>query len=52
MPIIEHREFIKASPEVCFDLARNVDVHTQTTAHTKERAVGGLRQVLWKKETM
>lgn len=49
MPIIEHPEFIKASPEVCFDLARNVDVHTQTTAHTKERAVGGITSGLMEK---
>lgn len=49
MPIIEHREFIKASPEICFDLARNVDVHTQTTSHTKERAVGGITTGLMEK---
>lgn len=49
MPIIEHPEFIKASPEVCFDLARNVDVHTQTTVHTKERAVGGITSGLMEK---
>ena len=42
MPLIEHREFIRAPIERCFDLARNVDVHTQTTIHTKERVVGGV----------
>ena len=49
MPIIKHHEFIKASPELCFDLARNVDVHTQTTSHTKERAVGGVTTGLMEK---
>jgi ligand-binding SRPBCC domain-containing protein len=42
MPIIKNRQFIKAPIEVCFDLARNVDIHTQTTSETKERAVGGV----------
>jgi ligand-binding SRPBCC domain-containing protein len=42
MPVIKHQEYIKAPIEVCFDLARNVDIHTVTTSHTKERAVGGV----------
>ena len=42
MPVIEHHQFIQAPVEVCFDLARNVDIHTQTTLKTKERAVGGV----------
>ena len=42
MPLIEHQEFIRAPVERCFDLARDVDVHTQTTVHTKEKAVGGI----------
>lgn len=42
MPVITHQEYIKAPIEVCFDLARNIDVHTETTSHTKERAVGGV----------
>ena len=46
MPIIVHRQFIKAPIELCFDLARNVDIHTQTTSNTKERAVGGVMQGL------
>lgn len=33
---------IDAAIDVCFDLARNIDVHTQTVwRHTKERAVAG-----------
>ncbi|MEH7114443.1 SRPBCC family protein [Neobacillus niacini] len=42
MPIIEHKQHIKAPIEICFDLARDVDVHTQTAFKTKERAVGGV----------
>ncbi|KPB03923.1 SRPBCC family protein [Bacillus sp. CHD6a] len=46
MPLIEHRQFIKAPVEICFDLARNVEIHTQTTSKTKERAVGGVTEGL------
>ena len=42
MPLIEHQEFIQASVERCFDLARDVDIHTRTTESTKEKAVGGV----------
>lgn len=46
MPVIEHKQFIKAPIEVCFNLARDVNVHTQTTLKTKERAVGGVTKGL------
>ncbi|UAL46042.1 SRPBCC family protein [Sutcliffiella horikoshii] len=46
MPLIEHRQYIKAPVGICFDLARNVDIHTQTTSKTKERAVGGVTKGL------
>ena len=46
MPVIEHQQFIHAPIEVCFDLARNVEIHTQTTSKTKERAVGGVTEGL------
>ncbi|WNB92799.1 SRPBCC family protein [Bacillus sp. NEB1478] len=49
MPVIEHRECIQAPIEMCFDLARNVEVHTQTTSHTKERAVSGITSGLMEK---
>ena len=49
MPIITHEIYIKAPIEVCFDLARNVDVHTKTTAKTKERAVAGVTTGLMEK---
>ena len=46
MPIIKHMQFVKAPIEVCFDLARNVDIHIKTTAETKEKAVDGVTQGL------
>lgn len=46
MPIIKHELFIKAPQEHCFDLARDVTVHTQTTSHTKEIAVAGVTEGL------
>jgi len=42
MPLIEYQEFVQASVDRCFDLARDVDVHTRTTEGTKEKAVGGV----------
>ncbi|MDQ1143698.1 ligand-binding SRPBCC domain-containing protein [Bacillus sp. SORGH_AS 510] len=46
MPVIVHQQFIKAPIEVCFDLARNVEVHTQTTSKTKEKAISGVTKGL------
>lgn len=46
MPIINHKQFIHAPVDVCFDLARNVDIHTETTAGTNEKAVGGVTEGL------
>lgn len=31
---------IAATPEACFDAARNIEMHCRTSAHSKERAVG------------
>ncbi|GAA0415931.1 hypothetical protein GCM10008934_03650 [Virgibacillus salarius] len=42
MPTIKHKQFIKAPVEVCFDLARNVDIHLETTAKTNEKVVDGV----------
>ncbi|MFD2042913.1 SRPBCC family protein [Ornithinibacillus salinisoli] len=42
MPTITHKQFIQAPVEICFDLARDVDIHTKTTAETKEKAVDGV----------
>ncbi|OHR73353.1 cell division protein [Bacillus sp. HMSC76G11] len=49
MPVIKNTIFIKAPIKVCFDLARNVEVHTKTTEKTKEEAVGGITSGLLEK---
>jgi ligand-binding SRPBCC domain-containing protein len=49
MPLIKYQQFIQAPVEVCFDLARNVDIHTKTTAKTKEKAIGGVTSGLLEK---
>jgi ligand-binding SRPBCC domain-containing protein len=46
MPVIVHHQLIKAPVDVCFDLARNVDIHTLTTSKTKEKAVDGVTEGL------
>ncbi|WP_338749057.1 SRPBCC family protein [Bacillus sp. FJAT-52991] len=42
MPIIKHEIYIEAPIRACFDLARNVEIHIETTAKTKERAIDGV----------
>ena len=42
MPTIHLETFINAPTELCFDLARSVEVHTASTAATGERAVAGV----------
>ncbi|MBM7585302.1 ligand-binding SRPBCC domain-containing protein [Bacillus pakistanensis] len=42
MPTIKYQIYINAPIEHCFDLARNIDIHTQTVQHTKEKAIGGV----------
>jgi ligand-binding SRPBCC domain-containing protein len=42
MPIIHLETLIKAPAELCFDLARSVDIHMASTNHTGERATGGV----------
>jgi hypothetical protein len=46
MPVIEYKLLIKAPIEVCFDLARNVEVHTQINKVTKATAVGSITEGL------
>ena len=41
MPVIKLETFIRAPVERVFDLARNVEVHTASTARTGESAVAG-----------
>jgi ligand-binding SRPBCC domain-containing protein len=42
MPTIYLETFIRAPRELCFDLARSVDVHMDSTGRTGERAVAGV----------
>ncbi|MCI3918761.1 SRPBCC family protein [Paenibacillus sp. TRM 82003] len=41
MPIIRTTVRIAALPELCFDLSRSIDLHADSMASTRERAVGG-----------
>ncbi|PSL40992.1 hypothetical protein B0H99_103126 [Planomicrobium soli] len=49
MPVITYKIYIEAPVQICFDLARNVDVHTETTSKTKEQVVGGVMTGLMEK---
>ncbi len=42
MPTIVLETIINAPAEVCFDLMRDIRIHTETTAQTNEKAVGGV----------
>ncbi|MFD0694965.1 SRPBCC family protein [Paenibacillus sp. GCM10027628] len=42
MPTIKIELHINAPVEVCFDLARSIDIHAESTSQTKERAIGGV----------
>ncbi|WP_257669818.1 SRPBCC family protein [Parapedobacter tibetensis] len=42
MPVIELKTNIQAPIEVCFDLARSIDLHELSTGNTRERAVAGV----------
>ena len=42
MPVIQYEVYIEAPIELCFDLARDIDIHMKTTAKTKERAIAGV----------
>jgi ligand-binding SRPBCC domain-containing protein len=41
MPTIKLTTIINAPAEICFDLARSIDLHTESMQHTGEQAVGG-----------
>ncbi|MBV9443570.1 MAG: hypothetical protein JO217_12880 [Acidobacteriaceae bacterium] len=41
MAVIEVSIVIRAPVKVCFDVARDIDLHTRSTAQTRERAIGG-----------
>ena len=42
MPVIEVLTTINAAPELCFDLARDIQMHIESTAGTGEVAVSGV----------
>ncbi|MGF9908069.1 SRPBCC family protein [Brevibacillus porteri] len=42
MPVIRMEFLIDAPRQVCFDAARSIDLHMESTASTKERAIGGV----------
>lgn len=44
MPQIILETFINAPAETCFDLMRDIRIHTETTAQTAEKAVGGVTE--------
>lgn len=41
MPLIEVKTKIKADVKTCFDLSRNIDFHTASLVHSKEKAIAG-----------
>ena len=41
MPTITIHTYIKAQPNIVFDLARSIELHIASAASTKEKAVGG-----------
>lgn len=41
MPVIELTTFIHADIHTCFDYSRSIDLHTLSTAKTKEKAIAG-----------
>ena len=43
MATIRLETLIPAPIERCFDLARDIDLHVRSTAHTREVAVAGVR---------
>jgi ligand-binding SRPBCC domain-containing protein len=42
MPTITVETYIDVPPIICFDLARDIGIHCQTTAGTQERVVAGV----------
>ncbi len=41
MPVIHLQTRVNAPIETCFDLSRSIDLHTISTAQTKEKAIAG-----------
>lgn len=41
MPIIQLRTFINADQQTCFDTSRSIDVHANSMANSREKAIAG-----------
>jgi ligand-binding SRPBCC domain-containing protein len=41
VPVIQSSLFIQAPAQLIFDLSRSIDIHMESTSHTRERAIGG-----------
>ena len=46
MPLIMLRTTINAPIEICFDVARSIDVHQASASKSRERAIGGMTKGL------
>ncbi|MFS0556932.1 SRPBCC family protein [Brevibacillus sp. 179-C9.3 HS] len=42
MPVIRMEFLIHAPQQACFDAARSIDLHMESTASTREKAIGGV----------
>lgn len=42
MPVIRMEFLIHAPQQICFDAARSIDLHMESTAKTRERAIAGV----------
>jgi ligand-binding SRPBCC domain-containing protein len=42
MPVLELTTIIRAPIEICFDLARSIDLHQTSMVNSRERAIGGV----------
>lgn len=53
MPEIRLETHINAQPERCFDLMRDMRIHTQTTLQTNEKAIDGVTDgMIWLGQTV
>lgn len=42
MPVIRMEFTIQAPQQICFDAARSIDLHMESTVSTREKAIGGV----------
>ncbi|KEO84271.1 SRPBCC family protein [Tumebacillus flagellatus] len=46
MPVIRTEVYIEATPEVCFDLFRDMTLHEQSAGQTRERVISGTKGLI------